>query len=203
MRKADRITPKEEAFCLAYIETGNASEAYRRAYSAKNMKPSTVNRKASGLLDKGKIGARLDELRKGHLKRHEVTVDRIVAELAKIAFANAQDFFGWGADGVTIKDSDALSEDQRAVVCEVSQTVTAEGGTIRVKLSDKQAALEKLGKHLGMFADKGPAPTANFFIADRPMSAEDWKREFTDPAASGTLETASGSANGARALPSR
>ena len=25
------LTPKQEAFCLAYIETGNASEAYRRA----------------------------------------------------------------------------------------------------------------------------------------------------------------------------
>ena len=35
------LTPKQEAFCLAYMETGNASEAYRRAYDADNMKPAT------------------------------------------------------------------------------------------------------------------------------------------------------------------
>ena len=34
---ADKLTPKQEAFVLAYIETGNASEAYRRAYNAENM----------------------------------------------------------------------------------------------------------------------------------------------------------------------
>ncbi|MGU9998175.1 terminase small subunit, partial [Bordetella avium] len=37
------LTPKQEAFALAYVETGNASEAYRRAYSAERMKPETVN----------------------------------------------------------------------------------------------------------------------------------------------------------------
>jgi len=31
------LTPKQEAFALAYVETGNASEAYHRAYPpAKN-----------------------------------------------------------------------------------------------------------------------------------------------------------------------
>lgn len=38
-----QLTPKQETFCLAYIETGNASEAYRQAYDAENMKPDTVN----------------------------------------------------------------------------------------------------------------------------------------------------------------
>ena len=30
--KRYRLTPKQEAFCRAYVETGNASEAYRQAY---------------------------------------------------------------------------------------------------------------------------------------------------------------------------
>ena len=29
----NKLTPKQEAFILAYLETGNASEAYRRAYN--------------------------------------------------------------------------------------------------------------------------------------------------------------------------
>ena len=59
---AKKLTPKQESFCLAYIETGNASEAYRQAYDAKNMKPETINRKAKVELDKGKIRARVEEL---------------------------------------------------------------------------------------------------------------------------------------------
>ncbi len=48
------LTPKQEAFALAYVETGNASEAYRYAYDAGNMKLASVNRKAKELLGTGK-----------------------------------------------------------------------------------------------------------------------------------------------------
>lgn len=82
------LTPKQEAFALAYIETGNASEAYRRSYDADGMKPTTINRKAKSLLDDGKIAARLDELRAAHLERHNLTVDdisRMLQEDRKLA----------------------------------------------------------------------------------------------------------------------
>lgn len=75
------MTPKQEAFCLAYIETGNASEAYRRAYNAENMKPETVNNKGYELLQKGEIRARLAELREPILERHGDTVDSLLGEL--------------------------------------------------------------------------------------------------------------------------
>ena len=78
---AKRLTPKQEAFCLAYIETGNASEAYRQAYSTSRMKPATVNSKAYELLRNGEIAARIDELKAKHAKRHEITVDDLIAEL--------------------------------------------------------------------------------------------------------------------------
>ena len=58
-----RLTPKQEGFCLAYLETGNASEAYRRVYDAGRMKPKSIHRKAFGLLEQVKITARLKELR--------------------------------------------------------------------------------------------------------------------------------------------
>lgn len=76
-----KLTAKQEAFCLAYLETGNASEAYRKAYNAKNMKPETVNRKAKELLDHGKISARLTQLQNKAAERNEITVDRLLAEL--------------------------------------------------------------------------------------------------------------------------
>lgn len=75
------LTPKQEAFALAYVETGNASEAYRRAYNAGNMKPETVNRTAKELMDNPKIAARVHEIRSAHVERHETTVDDILREL--------------------------------------------------------------------------------------------------------------------------
>ncbi|HHW7568801.1 TPA: terminase small subunit [Mannheimia haemolytica] len=75
------LTPKQEAFCLAYIETGNASEAYRQAYETEDMKPETVHRKAKELMDNGKITARIEELKAEHAERHKLTVDDLLAEL--------------------------------------------------------------------------------------------------------------------------
>ena len=74
------LTVKQENFCQAYIETGNASEAYRRAYNAGNMKPETINRNAHALFGNNKIVTRLDELRAGHAERHNVTVDSLTIE---------------------------------------------------------------------------------------------------------------------------
>ncbi|MEE3700298.1 terminase small subunit [Mannheimia haemolytica] len=75
------LTPKQEAFCLAYIETGNASEAYRQAYETEDMKSETVHRKAKELMDNGKITARIEELKAEHAERHKLTVDDLLAEL--------------------------------------------------------------------------------------------------------------------------
>lgn len=75
------LTIKQEAFCQAYIETGNASEAYRTAYAADKMKPETVNRNAKSLLDNNKIATRVAELQGEIKQRHNVTVDSLIAEL--------------------------------------------------------------------------------------------------------------------------
>jgi len=58
-----KLTAKQEGFCLAYLATCNASEAYRQAYSAQAMAPASVNRAAKAAMDNPKITARLAELR--------------------------------------------------------------------------------------------------------------------------------------------
>jgi phage terminase small subunit len=75
------LTPKQEAFALAYIETGNASEAYRRAYNTGNMKPETVNRNAKALTDDNKISTRISELQAAHQQRHAITIDGLTTHL--------------------------------------------------------------------------------------------------------------------------
>lgn len=71
------LTPKREKFVQAYIETGNASEAYRKAGYSPNASDKTVNEAASRLLADSKVRARVDELKSHHAERHDVTVDDI------------------------------------------------------------------------------------------------------------------------------
>lgn len=75
------LTPKQEAFAQAYIETGNASEAYRRAYNAERMKPDGIHVNASKLLARTKVALRVAELKAAHVERHNVTVDDIAEML--------------------------------------------------------------------------------------------------------------------------
>ncbi|WP_315386594.1 terminase small subunit [uncultured Stenotrophomonas sp.] len=75
------LTPKQEGFCQRYLETGNASEAYRLCYNASNAKPETINRSAKELLDNPKIAARLAELRAVALVGHSVTMASLLQEL--------------------------------------------------------------------------------------------------------------------------
>src|SRR5688500_13330627 len=77
-----KLTLKQEAFCQAYVETGNASEAYRKAYSPKSQKPESINRIAFKLANENiKIRSRIDALRKKIEKRHDLTIDDLLDEL--------------------------------------------------------------------------------------------------------------------------
>ena len=78
------VTEQQEAFCRAYVETGNASESYRRSYNAGNMGQNTISVKASNMLDRDNVRVRIAQLRETHTKRHNVTVDSLVAELEEI-----------------------------------------------------------------------------------------------------------------------
>jgi phage terminase small subunit len=80
---AEDLTPKQEAFCLAYIETGNATEAYRRAYDS-NAKDSAINVEACKLLKHPKIALRLQALHQANQKRNEITVDYLTDQLKAV-----------------------------------------------------------------------------------------------------------------------
>lgn len=75
-----KLTPKQENFCLAYLETGNASEAYRRSYDCAGSSEPVINVNAKKLLDNAKITIRIAELRKPIIDRHNITVDDLLKE---------------------------------------------------------------------------------------------------------------------------
>lgn len=89
------LTGKQEAFCIAYIETGNASEAYRQAYNAGKMKPETINRTAKELVDNPKIAARLQELRAPAVEKAQITLEQHLADLRRLRdLAEASEKYG-------------------------------------------------------------------------------------------------------------
>lgn len=150
------LTSKQEAFTLGVFEGLSASEAYRRAYSAGAMLPATINRDASALLNHPKVAARLAELRTTVRERSVVTVERVIEEYARIAFADMRRFATVGSGGITLKNSSEWTDDDAAAVSELGETISKEGGSVRFKLHSKTAALDSLAKTLGMFADDKP-----------------------------------------------
>ena len=126
---AGKLTPKQEAFCLAYIETGNASEAYRQAYDAENMKPATVNRNAKALLDNSKISTRVEALQAEHQERHNITVDGLTEELEQARILAMADPKGAGAAVTAIMGKaklHGLVMDRMKMTSEVTQRYVAE-----------------------------------------------------------------------------
>ena len=79
------LSPKQEAFCQAYVETGNASEAYRRAYPrAKHWKPEAVNVAASRLLANARVSLRVQALKDELAKRKLWTREQSVKALIQV-----------------------------------------------------------------------------------------------------------------------
>ena len=79
--KPKKLTPKQVQFVLAYRETGNGTEAYRRIYNTTNMAPKTINREATRLLDHPLIKTWLAELEAEDRIRCAVTVELLTEKM--------------------------------------------------------------------------------------------------------------------------
>lgn len=144
------MTQKQKRFIEEYLIDLNATQAAIRAgYS-----PDSAADIGSENLRKPDIRAHIDKKMAERSRRTGVNADRVVMELAKLAFVNAADVINTG--DATLRE-DALVEDTAAiqsVKVKVIPTQNGEGIEREIKMADKIKALELLGKHLGMFKDK-------------------------------------------------
>ena len=156
-------------FVAEYLIDGNATQAAIRAgYS-----PKTAYAQGHRLLKDAEISKAVDAANQKVLTRLQVTHERVLTEMARIAFSDLRDLLEWGPDaktiydattglpigatsGVKLKPSHEISEDAARAISEISET--AQG--LKIKLHDKVCALVQLGKHLGMFRDKDTAGSA-------------------------------------------
>lgn len=138
------LTAKQSRFVELYLLTLNASQAALDAgYS-----PKTAYAMGAENLRKPEIAKAIQLAGQRLSERTQVTQKQLIAEWVKIAFTDLADFMTWGPDGAILKAMEELTPAQRAAVAEVSQTITKDGGTIRLKLHDKQKALSELAARL-------------------------------------------------------
>lgn len=146
-RPAKALTKKQKLFCEEYLIDLNATQAAIRAgYS-----PETAGAIGAENLKKPQIQKAIARAMADRSRRTGVNADRVVMELAKIAFVNAADVID--ADDATLK-ADAADEDLAAVQSVKVKTFGEDGVEREIKLADKIKALELLGRHLGMFNDR-------------------------------------------------
>lgn len=143
------LTAKQERFIQEYLIDLNATQAAIRAgYSAK-----TANEQGSRLLANVKVHTRMQERMAEISRRTGVNQERIVRELARIAFVNPTEL-------VNMNDATILpnaSEDDTAAIASVKvKEVSGDFESIEreIRFADKLKALELLGKRFGMWIDK-------------------------------------------------
>lgn len=156
------LNDKQRRFIDEYLIDLNATEAAKRAgYSDK-----AAHVTGCRLLKDANVSAEI-ERRKAKLQaKSDITAERVVAELAKIGFANMADFMEVGPEGQPVTNFAGLTRDQAAALGEITVEEFQDGRTteagkaprkvrrIKFKLHDKVKALVDIGRHLGMFEDK-------------------------------------------------
>ena len=147
------MTEKQKIFADEYLIDLNATRAYRVAYPSVK-KDETARANGSRMLTNANVARYIAERMEERQKRTEITQDRVVQELAAIAFARATDYVEIRSNGtnsvVVIKPTMELSEEQVRAIAGIKEGANG----IEIKLNDKEKALELLGRHLGMWNDK-------------------------------------------------
>lgn len=146
---APALTPKQERFAAEYLIDLNGTQAAIRAgYS-----PKTANEQAARLLTNVSVCKLIAERRKEHLANTGITAERVLQEVAGLAFFDVRRLVN--SDGAPKSINELDDETARAVQGIELQTIKngeTEFALVRkYKVADKNAALEKLMKHLGLF----------------------------------------------------
>lgn len=166
-----KLSVKQEKFCNYYIECGNASEAYRRAYSCSNMKDESINRKAIELLNNGKITARVKELQEELKRKSDITKEEVLNMLKSFMYADIRNFLTIKNGNVIFKDSEDWTDEMAMQVESVKQGKDG----IEIKLNGRTWTIQRICKMLGFDSPQD----MNINIVS-PMSKEEAKRIIED-----------------------
>lgn len=148
------MNPKHQRFVAEFLKDLNATQAaIRCGYSEK-----TAKQQGARLLTNADIAAAVSKGQEKQLVKAEITAERVLEELARIAFVSAEELYN--ADG-SVKLIDKMSVAARAAITQLSilkKNVTAGDGqmdtVLNVRLADKLKALELLAKRFGLVKEQ-------------------------------------------------
>ena len=211
----DKLADSDARFLRYFFETGNATEAEARTTKS-TMGRSAISSNAKRRMKKPAVKRKIAELRVELARRYQISSERVLAEYARLGFANMLDYIKVNEDGTAHLDLSKLTRDQAAAISEMTfETVLSSdpnaleaagikhGGDgrppkVRVlkakfRLHDKKGALSDLGKHLGMFkADNEQAGKAAGEAIAAVAGPRDLARAVLDILREAKLEGAEG-----------
>lgn len=178
---ATPLNPRQVLFVEQYLIDLNGKEAAIRA----GYTPDAAAVRAAKLLRRASVRQAVAAAIAARAERTGITAERVIAEYARVAFSDWRRFADWGPRGVRFAQTRALTPDDRAAVAGI---VEASGGVRRVKLFDKQAALNSLSR---IFAHADNArfrlsetnddpPRAAACVAAAPHVLSDRQHRFAD-----------------------
>lgn len=137
-------------FADKYFETLNAKDSAIYAGFSED----TAKQIGYNLLQRDDIQEYLNKLREEYQKKSGINKQRILDEYAKIAFSDIRELYSGDNQLLDIRQLDDVTAG--AVACvDVDEVIDRKGNTIgytkKVKLHNKLAALDSLGKVLGIF----------------------------------------------------
>lgn len=170
-----KLTAKQQKFVDEYLIDLNATRAYKTVYP-KCKSDEAANAASSRLLRNVKVQEQITKEQQDIQDRTKITQDKVVQELAKIAFSNATDYVEVVTrpikhriydeklqeyvyvegdvyeQDIILKDTKMLTEDQKAAISSIKNTKHG----IAIEQCNKVEALHLLGQHLGMFKNVQP-----------------------------------------------
>lgn len=157
---ADELTPKEARFCEEYLVDLNATRtAHRAGYSRK-----TARQIGYELLRRPRVQARIAALMAERSRRTQVTVDRVLEEIAVIGFSDLRDYAVTDAGKMTTTFGAPPGASRAVRAIKRRRKVTEEGAeitTVEFQLWDKDANLRLLAQHLGIAVQRHEHTGAN------------------------------------------
>jgi phage terminase small subunit len=184
------LNSQQQRFVEEYLVDLNATQAAIRAGYSED----TAGSQGGRLLKNVEIGKAIADAMAERSVRTRVTADRVLTELARIGFGDIRSVVAWRAntaetgkedeDGVPetrafneveLIGSDIIDHDAAAAIAEISQ---GKDGALKVKMHNKVAALQEMGKHLGIaqkleHSGPGGLPIQHITTTMSPQEAAD------------------------------
>lgn len=167
------LTPKQEKFAQEVASGKSQADAYRAAFDCARSKPETIIKRASELMTSGEVSGRVKELQGRSASRAELTAERVLREVSRLAFFDIRKIFN--EDG-TLKKIWELDDDTAAGIAGIEAIDIGGEGQLMIskkfKVADKNAALEKLCKHLGLYAPQKVEHSGGVVVTAAPLDEE-------------------------------